>query len=46
MIRETFGLEFETTGATTDGNDIYQTLDAVLERSLLPIADRLSAYLR
>ena len=47
MIRETFGLESETTGATTsDGNDIYQTLDAVLERSLLPIADRLSAYLR
>ena len=47
MIRETFGLESETTGATSsDGNDIYQTLDAVLERSLLPIADRLSAYLR
>ncbi len=47
MIRETFGLESETTDATTpDGNDIYQTLDAVLERSLLPIADRLSAYLR
>jgi len=47
MIRETFGLESETTGATTsDGNDIYQTLDAILERSLLPIADRLSAYLR
>ncbi len=48
MIRETFGLESETTGATTsDGNDIFaQTLDAVLERSLLPIADRLSAYLR
>ncbi|MEC7220586.1 MAG: hypothetical protein VXW29_09280 [SAR324 cluster bacterium] len=47
MIRETFGLESETTGATTsDGIDIYQTLDAVLERSLLPIADRLSAYLR
>ena len=46
-IRETFGLESETTGATTsDWNDIYQTLDAVLERSLLPIADRLSAYLR
>ena len=47
MIRETFGLESETTGATSsDVNDIYQTLDAVLERSLLPIADRLSAYLR
>ena len=47
MIRETFGLESETTGATTsDGNEIYQTLDAVFERSLLPIADRLSAYLR
>ncbi len=47
MIRETFGLESETTGATTsDGYDIYQTLDAVLEKSLLPIADRLSAYLR
>ena len=47
MIRETFGLESETTGATSsDGNDIFQTLDAVLERSLLPIADRLSAYLR
>ena len=47
MIRETFGLESETTRATSsDGNDIYQTLDAVLERSLLPIADRLSAYLR
>ena len=47
MIRETFGLESETTGVTTsDGDDIYQTLDAVLERSLLPIADRLSAYLR
>ncbi len=47
MIRETFGLESETTGVTSsDGNDIYQTLDVVLERSLLPIADRLSAYLR
>ena len=47
MIRETFGLESETTGATSsDGNDIHQTLDAALERSLLPIADRLSAYLR
>ena len=47
MIQETFGPESETTGATSsDGNDIYQTLDAVLERSLLPIADRLSAYLR
>ena len=47
MIRETFGLESETAGATSsDGNDIHQTLDAVLERSLLPIADRLSAYLR
>ncbi len=47
MIRETFGLESETSDATSsDGNDTYQTLDAVLERSLLPIADRLSAYLR
>ena len=31
MIRETFGPESETTGATSsDGNDIYQTLDACL----------------
>ncbi len=47
MLRETFGLESETTGASSpDETDICQTLDAVLEKSLLPIADRLSAYLR
>ena len=38
--------EFRRIIQDADGNDIYQTLDAVLERSLLPIADRLSAYLR
>ena len=47
MLRETFGLESETVDSPLSGEtDICQKLDAVLERSLLPIADRLSAYLR
>ena len=47
MLRETFGLESETVDSPLSGEtDIFQKLDAVLERSLLPIADRLSAYLR
>ena len=47
MLRETFGLESESTATSSpDETDICQTLDAVLEKSLLPIADRLSAYLR
>jgi flagellar motor switch protein FliM len=47
MPRETFGLESETVDSPLSGEtDICQKLDAVLERSLLPIADRLSAYLR
>ena len=47
MLRETFGLESETVDSPLSGEtDICQKLDAVLEKSLLPIADRLSAYLR
>ncbi len=47
MLRETFGLESETVDSPLSGEtNICQKLDAVLERSLLPIADRLSAYLR
>ena len=47
MLRETFGLESETIEVSSDEEtNICQKLDAVLEKSLLPIADRLSAYLR
>jgi flagellar motor switch protein FliM len=47
MLRETFGLESETIEvSSSEETNICQKLDAVLERSLLPIADRLSAYLR
>jgi flagellar motor switch protein FliM len=47
MLLETFGLESEPSDTASLGKDeICQKLDAVLEKSLLPIADRLSAYLR
>ena len=47
MLRETFGLESETIEvSSSEETNICQKLDAVLEKSLLPIADRLSAYLR